>query len=128
MAALTEHDPGYVALSRHLYWAQEPGSRYSIGARQIREQLMEFAWRVRTDEQLTFPIGEPYLKARLGWRRRTKLWVWRATRFGFRRYDRLVADATDLTIALTERVVELEGEVDQLRERLAILEGRVHDR
>lgn len=124
MAVLTEHDPGYVALSRHLYWALEPGTRHSIGARHVREQLMEFAWRMRTDEQLTIPMGEPHLRARLRWRRRFKFMLWRTSRFAFRRYDRLLADAGDLTVTLADRVVELEAEVDQLRERLSILEGR----
>jgi hypothetical protein len=123
MAALTEHDPAYLALSRHLYWALEPGTGHAIGARQVREQLMEFVWRMRTDELLTTPVGEPHLRARLRWRRRFKLAVWRTLRFAFRRYDRLLGDAADLTAALSDRVVELETEVDQLRERLAILEG-----
>lgn len=128
MAPQIEHDPAHVALSRHLYWALEPGKGHSIGARQVREELMEFVWRMRTDEQLSIPVGEPHLRARVRWKRRFKFVLWRGYRFAFRRYDRLLGDAGDLAVELSERVVELEAEVDQLRERLASLEGRTPPR
>lgn len=128
MVAPTQHDRGYVALSRHLYWALEPSAQHVIGTRRLRERLLEYTWRARTDEQLTIPMSEPYLASRRRWRRRLKYLTWRATRFAFRRYDRLLADAGDLTLLLTERVVELEVEVEELRERMSKLEGRTQRR
>lgn len=124
MASPTEQDPGAVALSRHLYWSLEAGSGQVIGARHVREQLMAFAWQMRVDEGLPVPLGEAHLTSHLTWRRRWKALVFRATRFAFRRYDRLFAELADLTVGLSERVVELEVETEHLREKLAILEGR----
>ncbi len=123
MATQTEHDPGYVALSRHLYWALEAGSGQAFGARYAREQLMAFAWRMRVDEGLPVPTGEAYLTSHQTWRRRWKSLVFRATRFAFRRYDRLFGELADLTAGLAERVVELEVETEHLREKLARYEG-----
>ncbi len=124
MAAATEHDAAYLALRRQLYWALEAGSDEVVGARQVREQLMAFAWRMRVDEGLSVPMGEPHLTSHLKWRRRWKYLVFRSARFAFRRYDRLLAEVADLAVAVSERVVELEVETEHLREELARLEGR----
>jgi hypothetical protein len=123
MAAATEHDAGYTALTRHLYWAFEPGSRETIGSKHIREEAMSFVYRMRADEHQVMPMGEMHLRSSAPWRRRWKYLFLRASRFAFRRYDRLLADAGELTVALSERVIELEAEVDELGERIAALEG-----
>lgn len=124
MAAQKGHDPGYIALSRHLYWALDPGSRQATGTRDIRERLMAFSWRLRIDEELSIPMGEPYLTSPRRWRRLWKYSLFRVNRFAFRRYDRLMADTADLVVALSDRVVELETEADHLRERVSALEGK----
>lgn len=123
MAAVMEQDAGYVALSRHLYWALEAGSRGEIGTKQLRDELMAFAWQARTDEQMLMPVGEPHLTSPVRWRRRWKYLLFRISRFAFRRYDRKLAESGELAVALSERVLELEAEVDELRERLSALEG-----
>jgi hypothetical protein len=123
MAAVIDQDAGYVALSRHLYWASEAGSRGAIGTRRLRDELLAFAWKARTDEQMLIPVGEPHLTSPARWRRRWKVVVFRLARFAFRRYDRMLAESGELAVALSERVVELESELDELRERLAALEG-----
>jgi hypothetical protein len=118
MSTHLAHDPGYLALSRHLYWAQEAGSRTEVGTRQVREDLLEFVARMRTDERLVIPLGEPHLSASTPWKRAMKYAMFRIGRFGTRRYDRLLGDGMDLTVSLAERVIELEGEVEMLRDHL----------
>ena len=118
MSSALDRDAGYLALSRHLYWATEAGSRAEVGTKQVREQLLEFVARMRTDERLLIPLGEPHLSSPTSWKRRLKYAMFRYTRFGTRRYDRLLGDEADLTVALAERVIELEQEIASLREHL----------
>jgi hypothetical protein len=118
MTSQLDKDDGYLALSRHLYWATEAGSRSEVGTKQVREQLLEFVARMRTDERLLIPLGEPHLSSQTSWKRKVKYALFRYTRFATRRYDRLIGDDADLSVALAERVIELEQEVAALRERL----------
>jgi hypothetical protein len=118
MAAHLDQDPAYQALSRALYWAQEVGARPEVGTRDVREHMLEFASQMRTDERLLIPLGEPNLYSPTPWKRKLKYAIFRVFRPISWRYDRLLADQTDLSIRLAERVIELESEVDQLRERL----------
>jgi len=118
MVTQLAHDPGYVALGRHLYWAQESGSRYEVGTKQVREELLEFVAQMRTNERLLIPLGEPHLWARTPWKRWAKYAMFRFSRFGSRRYDRLLGDGMDLTVSLAERVIELEGELEVLRDHV----------
>jgi uncharacterized protein YceH (UPF0502 family) len=114
-------DEGYLALSRNLYWSQETGARQQVGTKQVREQMLEFVAHMRTDERLSIPLGEPHLAARTPGKRRAKYLLFKSGRFATRRYDRLIGDAMDLTVALAERVIELEQEVDELRTQLGEL-------
>jgi hypothetical protein len=82
---------------------------------------MEFAWLRRTDEQRLIPLGEPHLGATSRWKRRVKYLLFRMLRFMTARYDRLLADQADLTVALSERVIDLEAQLTELRTRV---EGR----
>ena len=118
MTSQLERDDGYLSLSRHLYWATEAGSRSEVGTKQVREQLLEFVARMRTDERLLIPLGEPHLSSQTSWKRKVKYALFRYTRFGTRRYDRLIGDEADLSVALAERVIELEQELNALRERV----------
>jgi hypothetical protein len=47
--------------------------------------------------------------------------LFRGGRFATRRYDRLLGDAMDLTVALSERVLELEHQVEELEQRVGEL-------
>jgi hypothetical protein len=118
MSHQTPPDPAELALSRHLYWAQAPGSRTEVGTKQIREELLEFVAKMRSDERAVIPLGEPHLNSPVSWRRKIKYKLFGGTRFATRRYDRLLGDAMDLTITLAERLIELEREVEDLRERI----------
>jgi hypothetical protein len=111
-----DQDEAYVALSRALYRAQGQGS--VTGTEDVRERLIEFVAQMRTDERTMIPLGEPHLGSLTGWRRRVKYTLFRTGRFATRRYDRLLGEHAELTARLAERVLELEHEVDALRERI----------
>jgi len=114
-------DDGYLALSRSLYWSQETGARPQAGTKQVREQMLEFVANMRTDERMPIPLGEPHLSAQTPWKRKLKYVAFRGGRFASRRYDRLLGDAMDLTVALAERLIELEQEVATLQGQVAEL-------
>jgi hypothetical protein len=117
-------DQAYVALSRALYRAQGEGS--SAGTEDVRERLIEFVAQMRTDERTMIPLGEPHLGSLSGWRRRMKYALFRTGRFATRRYDRLLGDHAELTVRLAERVLELEHEVEALRDRLGAGDSEAH--
>ena len=56
-AAPEPEDEGYLSLVRHLYWSQEAGARPQAGTRQVREQMLEFVAKMRTDERAATPLG-----------------------------------------------------------------------
>jgi hypothetical protein len=114
-------DEGYLSLVRHLYWSQEAGARPQAGTRQVREQMLEFVAKMRTDERAATPLGEPHLAASTPLRRKVKYALFRGGRFATRRYDRLLGDAMDLTVALSERVLELERQVEELEQQVGDL-------
>jgi hypothetical protein len=118
-AALID-DPAMIALTRALYWVHEPRDAQGPDARtrDVRERMLGFAWHMRTDEEVLIPLGEPHLGAQTAWKRRVKYFLFRFLRFMTARYERLLAEQTDLSIALSERVIALEAQVTELRERL----------
>jgi hypothetical protein len=118
MAAQLDQDPAYLALSRALYWAEEVGHRQEIGTKDVRERMLEFTSQMRTDERLLIPLGEPNLWSPTPWKRKLKYALFRFLRPITWRYDRLLADQTELSVRLAERVIELESEVDHLRSRV----------
>jgi hypothetical protein len=91
----------------------------------LRERLDAFAHQLRVEQRQLVPIGETLLGSAVGWKRKTKLAVWRLTRFSTSRYDRLIADLAEMNGELAERLRETEAEVARLREEL---EGRGSDR
>ncbi len=111
-----DQDEAYAALSRALYRAQ--GDAVTGGTEDVRERLIEFVAQMRTDERSMIPLGEPNLGSLSGWRRRIKYVMFRTGRFATRRYDRLLGEHAELTVRLAERVLELEHEVEALRERM----------
>ena len=121
-AAVPEpEDEGYLSLVRHLYWSQEAGARPQAGTRQVREQMLEFVAKMRTDERAATPLGEPHLAAPTPLRRKVKYALFRGGRFATRRYDRLLGDAMDLSVALSERVLELAHQVEELQQQVGDL-------
>ena len=114
-------DEGYLSLVRHLYWSQEAGARPQAATRQVREQMLEFVAKMRTDERAATPLGEPHLAAPTPMRRKVKYALFRGGRFATRRYDRLLGDAMDLSVALSERVLELEQQVEELQQQVGDL-------
>jgi hypothetical protein len=87
----------------------------------VREQMLEFVAKMRTDERATTPLGEPHLAAPTPLRRKVKYALFRGGRFATRRYDRLLGDAMDLTVALSERILELEQQVEELQHQVGEL-------
>ena len=120
-------DEGYLALSRSLYWSQETCARPQAGTKQVREQMLEYVANMRTDERMPIPLGEPHLAALTPWKRKLKYLAFRGGRFASRRYDRLLGDSMDLTVALAERLIELEQEVTTLQGQVAELRHRAED-
>jgi hypothetical protein len=120
-------DEGYLSLVRHLYWSQEAGARPQAGTKHVREQMLEYVANMRTDERMPIPLGEPHLAALTPWKRKVKYLAFRGGRFASRRYDRLLGDSMDLTVALAERLIELEQEVTTLQGQVAELRHRAED-
>jgi hypothetical protein len=87
----------------------------------LRERLDAFTHQMRVQQRQRVPVGETVLGAAAGWKRATKVMVWRLTRFSTMRYDRLIADLAEMNGELAERLRETEEEVARLREEL---EGR----
>jgi len=120
MSSGPDDDEAFRSLDRHLYWATDP-ARHGVGTAHVRERMLEFVAKMRTDERARIPLGEHHLGGTSGWRRTLKRRIWMGMRFSTRRYDRLVGDAVDLSVSLAERVIELEHEVDALRAKIAEL-------
>ena len=118
-------DPSAQALAREVYWAGDGLSGPAGDAGSLRERLHAFTRQMRVQQRQRVPVGETVLGSAVGWRRRTKLVVWRITRFSTMRYDRLIADLAEMNGELAERLRETEEEVARLREEL---EGRGGDR
>ena len=115
MADLTSDDDAQASLERHLYWADEPGARRAGGTPEVREALLEFAAKMRTDERLVIPLAERNLDSTSAAKGKLKYLLYRLLRPVTWRYDRLLADQTELSIRLAERVIDLEHEVERLR-------------
>jgi hypothetical protein len=109
-------------LGRSLYWAQSKGAN-DLGAAGIREEILDMVGRLRADERVLIPLGEPNLDASTPMKRRVKFVTFRLLRFVTRRYDRLIAEDADLTAALAGRLASAEQQLEALRQRLDRLEG-----
>ena len=118
MADPTSDDAAAASLERHLYWADVPGTRRSGGTPEIREEMLEFAARMRTDERLVVPLGEQNLASTSAAKAKVKYLLYRLLRPVTWRYDRLLADEVALSVRLAERVIDLEHEVQRLRAKI----------
>ncbi len=114
-------DPSARILAREVYWAGDGLSAPPSDAGSLRERLDAFTHQMRVQQRQRVPVGETVFGSEVGWRRKTKLAVWRLTRFSTMRYDRLIADLAEMNGELAERLRETEEEVARLREEL---EGR----
>jgi len=99
-------------VAREVYWAK--AGRTSLDA-SLRDRLDAFAHRMRLDQAQAVPSGEILLGSSAGWKRATKLAVWRLTRFSTMRYDRSLADLAELVGQLEGRLAAIEEEVARLR-------------
>ena len=104
------------ALAREVYWAGGGVSPPPSDVGSLHERLDAFAHRLRVEQRQLVPIGETLLGSAVSWKRRTKLAVWRLTRFSTTRYDRLIAELAEMNVELSERLRETEAEVARLRE------------
>jgi hypothetical protein len=118
MADPTSDDDAAASLERHLYWADVPGARRAGGTPEVREEMLEFAAKMRTDERLVVPLGERNLASTSATKGKVKYVLYRVLRPVTWRYDRLLADQTELSIRLAERVIDLEQEVERLRAKV----------
>ncbi len=118
-------DPVARTLAREVYWAGDGLSAPVSDGGSVHERLDAFTHQMRIQQRQRVPVGETVLGSAEGWKRRTKLVVWRLTRFATMRYDRLIADLAEMNGELAERLRETEEEVARLREEL---EGRGGDR
>jgi hypothetical protein len=111
-------DETTTALAREVYWAGDGASRLPGDARSLRERLDAFAYQMRADEQQILPIGETFLGSTAGWKRGVKRFVWRLTRFSTMRYDRLLAELTEMNAELARRLLATEEELARLHRDL----------
>lgn len=111
-------------LARELYWAGEGSSRAGMSTPDVRDALHDLAMRLRGDERAPIPRAEPYLASPSRWRRRLKQLLFRGLRPLSRRYDRLLADVTELAASLADRLVQAEAEIESLREGRTPDDGR----
>jgi hypothetical protein len=114
----TGTDDVTAALAREVYWAGDGVSQLPADARSLRERLDEFTYQLRVEQRQLVPMGETLLASAAGWKRWTKLMVWRLSRFSTMRYDRLLADLAEMNGELARRLLKTEEDVSRLREEL----------
>jgi hypothetical protein len=109
-------EPVAATVAREVYWAQagRTPSDASLG-----DRLDAYAHRMRVDQAQAVPAGEVLLGSSAGWKRATKLAVWRLTRFSTMRYDRSLADLAELVGQLERRLAATEEELTRLRRELS---------
>jgi hypothetical protein len=118
-AAAPPADGTAAELAREVYWASDGESRTPSALGSVQGRLDALAERLRREQRQLVPYGETVLGSSTGWKRATKHGVWRLTRFSTMRYDRLLADLTELTAELAARLQSSEDEVARLRDELA---------
>ena len=111
-------DETTAALAREVYWAGDATSRLPTDARSLRERLDAFTYQMRADQQQAIPVGETFLGSAAGWKRGLKQFVWRLTRFSTMRYDRLLAELSEMNGELARRLIATEEELARVRRAL----------
>jgi hypothetical protein len=117
----SEHvgDPTVAKLAREIYWAREGPLGSVADTASVRDRLQAFAHQMQVEHRQLVPTAEGVLGSTTGWRRKTKLVLWRVLRFQSRRYEQLLADLAELSAELAERLHDTETELDRLREERA---------
>ncbi|MGZ6545671.1 MAG: hypothetical protein ACXVEI_10195, partial [Actinomycetota bacterium] len=90
-------------------------TRARMDTPEVRDRLHDLSMQLRSDEKDIIPQGEGNLASTTRWRRKLKYGMFRVARPISWRYDRLLADHTELTTSLAERLMALEAEVARLR-------------
>jgi hypothetical protein len=116
-------DETTAALAREVYWAGGATSTLPNDARSLRERMDAFTYQLRADQQQAVPVGETFLGSTSGWKRSLKQLVWRLTRFSTMRYDRLLAELSEMNGELARRLVATEEELARLRRELDERDG-----
>jgi hypothetical protein len=116
-------DETAVALAREVYWAGDATSTLPTDARSLRERMDAFTYQLRADQQQAVPVGETFLGSASGWKRGLKQIVWRLTRFSTMRYDRLLAELSEMNGELARRLVATEEDLARLRRELDDRDG-----
>jgi SAM-dependent methyltransferase len=91
--------------------------------RELATALRELVARLRTDQDMRLPEGDPFLDSPSSLKRRLKALMFRSTRPTTRRYDRLSADLATVAADLASRLAEAEEETKKARgdyERLEV--------
>jgi len=114
----TPSDPLRAAVERELYWADDMVPKGDMSAKEIRIALAEFTATMRHDQLAALPHDEPFLGDRTRWKRGMKAAMFSSLRPFGHRYDRLLGDLAELSRLLANRLIEAEGEIEQLRARL----------
>ena len=103
-------------LAREVYWAGDGAPRLPT-SRLARRATGCVHASLRVDQRQLVP-AESLLGSASGLKRRIKLFTWRLTRFSTMRYDRLLADLSEMNGELARRLLETEEELARLREDL----------
>jgi hypothetical protein len=111
-------DAAAASLAREVYWAGDGVSRVPSDVGSLRDRLDAFSHQLRVEQRQLVPMGETLLASAAGWKRWTKLILWRLSRFSTMRYDRLLADLAEMNRELAQRLSETEEDVSRLREDL----------
>jgi O-antigen chain-terminating methyltransferase len=83
--------------------------------RELASALRDLVARLRSDQQLQVPEGDPFLDSPSSLKRRLKAIIFRSTRPATRRYDRLSADLASVAADLAARLAEAEEETRKAR-------------
>jgi hypothetical protein len=106
------------SLAREVYWAGGRASERGTDLASLRERLDAFSRRMRLDQHQPVPSNESTLGSTVAWKHRTKVLLWRVSRFATMRYDRLLADLAEMNAELAQRLLETEEELARLRNEL----------
>ncbi len=104
-------------LAREVYWAGDGAPRLPTDLGSLGARLDAYTHQLRVDQRQLVP-AESLLGSASGLKRRIKLFTWRLTRFSTMRYDRLLADLSEMNGELARRLLETEEELARLREDL----------
>ena len=114
----TAEDGAADALAREVYWAGDGISRLSADVGSLVERLDAYTHQRRVEQRQLVPGDQSLLMSAVGWKRTTKLFIWRLTRFSTMRYDRLISDLAEMNAELARRLLKAEEELARLRDDL----------